>query len=58
VGQLVLPKNAHARLRLRVPTGEQLTRVLVGSLAVTPSSSGTIDLGDLSGAVLVRATVD
>jgi hypothetical protein len=57
-GHLVLPKNAHARLRLRVPAGEQLGRVLVGSTVVTPSSSGTIDLGELSGAVLVRATVD
>jgi hypothetical protein len=57
VGHLVLPRNAHARLRLRLPAGERLTRVLVGSTVVTASSSGTIDLGSLSGSVLVRATV-
>ena len=56
-GHLVLPRNAHARLRLRLPAGEQLVRVLVGSASVAASSSGTIDLGDSSGAVLVRATV-
>jgi hypothetical protein len=58
VGHLVLPKNAHARLRLRLPAGEHLGRVLVGSAAVPVSSSGTIELGGLSGPVLVRATVD
>lgn len=56
-GHLVLPKNAHARLRLRLPAGEKLVRVLVGSTAVAASSSGTIELGDRSGGVLVRATV-
>jgi hypothetical protein len=57
VGHLVLPKNAHARLRLRLPAGEHLERVLVGSSAVAWSSSGAIDLGTLSGTVLVRADV-
>ena len=56
-GRLELPLHAHARLRLRVPAGEQLVRVLVGSTAVTPTSSGTIDLGEAHGSVLVRATV-
>jgi hypothetical protein len=56
-GNLVLPKNAHARLRLRLPAGEHLVRVLVGLATVPVSSSGTIDLGALSGSVLVRATV-
>ena len=56
-GRLVLPAHAHARLRLRLPAGEHLGRVVVGSTVVAASSSGTIDLGDLHGAVLVRATV-
>jgi hypothetical protein len=55
--QLVLPAHAHARLRLRLPAGERLLRVLVGSTAVAADRSGTIELGDHSGAVAVRATV-
>jgi hypothetical protein len=56
-GHLMLPPHAHARLRLRLPAGERLARVLVGSSVVAASSSGTIDLGASRGAVLVRATV-
>jgi hypothetical protein len=54
---LVLPANAHARLRLRVPAGEHLTHVVVGSTVVAANRSGTISLGDRSGSVTVRATV-
>jgi hypothetical protein len=56
-GRLVLPANAHCRLRLRLPAGQHLRRVLVGSTPVTPSRAGTIDLGARHGSVLVRATV-
>ena len=55
--QLVLPANAHCRLRLRLPSGERLARVLVGSAPVAANRAGTIDLGARHGAVLVRATV-
>jgi hypothetical protein len=57
VGRLVLPANAHCRLRLRVPAGERLERVLVGSTPVAANRAGTIDLGTRHGSVLVRATV-
>jgi len=56
-GRLVLPSNAHCRLRLRLPPGERLARVLVGSAPVAANRAGTIDLGARHGAVLVRATV-
>ena len=55
--KLVLPHNAHARLRLRLPAGERLLRVLVGSTVVAADRGGMIDLGDRSGALSVRATV-
>jgi hypothetical protein len=54
---LVLPRTQDARLRLRLPAGEQLARVLVGSSSVVPGPAGTIDLGARQGALLVRATV-
>jgi hypothetical protein len=56
-GHLMLPANAHCRLRLRLPAGQRLVRVLVGSTPVVANHAGTIDLGDRHGAVLVRATV-
>jgi hypothetical protein len=56
-GTLVLPANAHVRLRFRVPAGERLLRVLVGSTPVAADRAGTIDLGGRSGPVTVRATV-
>jgi hypothetical protein len=56
-GSLVLPTHAQARLRLRVPAGERVVRVVVGSTAVTPDRAGTIDLGTRHGSVRVRATV-
>jgi hypothetical protein len=56
-GRLGLPAGAHCRLRLRLPAGEQLSRVLVGSTSVPVDRAGTIDLGSRRGAVLVNATV-
>ena len=56
-GSLVLPAGARCRLRLRLPVGEHLVRVLVGSTPVTVDRAGTIDLGSRRGAVAVRATV-
>jgi hypothetical protein len=58
VVRLVLPRTQDVRLRLRLPAGEQLSRVLVGSSPVVPGDGGTIDLGTRHGALLVRATVD
>ena len=55
--RLELPARAHARLRLRLPAGERLLRVLVGGVRVRADRRGTIDLGDRSGAVDVRATI-
>jgi hypothetical protein len=56
-GRLVLPAGAHPRLRLRLPAGERLLRVLVGSTRVAADGAGTIDLGNRVGAVELRATV-
>ena len=56
-GQLVLPAGAHCRLRLRLPAGQRLLRVVVGSTVVAADRAGTIDLGSRHGSVAVRATV-
>jgi hypothetical protein len=56
-GKLVLPHGPVTRLRLRLPAGEHLARVLVGATAVTADRAGTIDLGDRHGTVVVRATI-
>jgi hypothetical protein len=56
-GQLVLPPGAHCRLRLRLPAGQHLLRVLVGSTAVAVDRAGTVDLGNRHGTVEVHATV-
>jgi hypothetical protein len=56
-GRLVLPSNARAHLRLRLPAGERLVRVLVGSTSVAADRAGTIDLGARHGVVEVRATI-
>ena len=50
-GSLVIPP--HTRLRLRLPAGEHVAGVSVGTLG----ANGTIDLGTLHGAVTLRATV-
>jgi hypothetical protein len=55
--KLVLPAHAHARLRLRLPAGEHLVHVTVGSTVVTADRAGTIDLGSRTGTVVARATV-
>jgi hypothetical protein len=55
--ELVLPARAHVRLRLRLPAGERLARVVAGATVVPVSSGGTIELGDRHGAVHVRATI-
>ncbi len=55
--QLVLPPAAHCRLRLRLPAGERLVRVLVGSTVVAADRAGTIDLGTRHGSFAIRATV-
>ncbi len=57
VARLVLPRTGDVRLRLRLPAGERLTRVLVGSSSVVAGPAGTIDLGARHGTLLVRATV-
>jgi hypothetical protein len=57
VARLALPRTQDVRLRLRLPAGERLTRVLVGSSSVVPGAGGTIDLGARRGPLLVRATV-
>ena len=55
-GNLILP-SARSRLRLRLPAGEHLQRVLVGSTAVAVDHAGTIDLAGRRGTVAIRATV-
>jgi hypothetical protein len=57
VAHLVLPHTEDVRLRLRLPAGERLERVLVGSSVVVPGGGGTIDLGERRGSWLLRATV-
>jgi hypothetical protein len=56
-GKLVLPHGPVTRLRLLLPAGEHLARVLFGATAVTADRAGTIDLGDRHGTVVVRATI-
>ncbi len=56
-GRLVLPAGGRCRLRLRLPAGEQLVRVLIGSTKVLVDRAGTIDLGARRGAVAVHATI-
>jgi hypothetical protein len=56
-GSLVLPAGARCRLRLRLPAGEHLLKVLVGSTSVAVGRAGTIDLGSRRGTVAVHATV-
>jgi len=55
--RLVLPRREHTRLRLRLPAGERLERVLVGSTRVRADRAGTIELGERGGPVVVRATI-
>ena len=55
---LVIPPHAHTRLRLRVPAGEHVARVVAGGSVLTVDRAGTIDLGDRHGAVTLRATIE
>jgi hypothetical protein len=55
---LVIPAHAHARLRLRVPAGERVARVVAGGAVLTVDRAGTVDLGDRDGAVTLHATVE
>ncbi|MFN2627293.1 MAG: hypothetical protein ABR569_01495 [Gaiellaceae bacterium] len=56
-GEFVLPPGSHARLRLRLPAGEHLVAVRVGSTHVPAGRSGTIALGNRAGRVLLHANV-
>ncbi|HEX7526280.1 MAG TPA: hypothetical protein VF327_08220, partial [Gaiellaceae bacterium] len=56
-GTLVLPAHAHTRLRLRLPAGEHLVRVLVGGTSLVADRAGTVDLGDRHGTLALRATI-
>ena len=56
-GKLTIPYGPTTRLRLRLPAGEHLARVLVGATTVAADRAGTIDLGARHGSVVVRATV-
>jgi hypothetical protein len=56
-GTLVVPAHAHVRFRLRVPAGQRLLRVVIGSTPVRPNAEGTIDLGTRHGTIAVHATV-
>jgi hypothetical protein len=54
---LILPEHARARLRIRVPTGERVTSVSLGSRRLPFAASATVDLSRLHGAVTLRAAV-
>jgi hypothetical protein len=54
---VVLPPHAHARLRIRVPAGERVASVSVGARRLPFSSTATVDLSALHGAVTLRAAV-
>jgi hypothetical protein len=56
-GSLVLPPRCRCRLRLRLPAGQRLVHVVVGSTVVEANRSGTIELGTRHGKVALRATV-
>jgi hypothetical protein len=56
-GSLVLPAHAQARLRLRLPAGEHLARVVVGGAVLVADRVGTVDLGDRHGSVALHATI-
>jgi hypothetical protein len=55
-GELTVP-HVHTRLRLRLPAGEHLVRVLVGTTRVAVGRAGTVDLGTRHGALSLRAIV-
>jgi hypothetical protein len=55
---LVIPAHAHARVRLRVPAGERIARVVAGGAVLTVDRAGTVDLGARHGTVELRAMVE
>jgi hypothetical protein len=55
--QLILPEHARARLRIRVPHGEQVTSVSLGSRRLPFAATATVDLRTLHGPVALRAVV-
>jgi hypothetical protein len=52
-----LPANAHARLRLRVPSGERVTSVSLGARHLPFSAVATVDLSAFHGSLALRAVV-
>ena len=52
--RVTAPPNAHVRIRLRLPRGQRIRSVSLGTLN---RASGTIDLGSRAGAIELRATV-
>jgi hypothetical protein len=56
-GDLHLPRSPEARIRLRLPAGEHLARVVVDGTSVKPGRADTIDLGTRHGTVELQATV-
>jgi hypothetical protein len=55
--RLVLPPHAHARLRIRLPAGERVASVWIGSRRLPFAAAQTVDLGALRGPVTLRAAV-
>jgi hypothetical protein len=56
-GGFTLPAHARTRLRLRLPAGERVVRVLVGETRVAVGRAGTIDLGARHGTFSLTAVV-
>ncbi|MFL5961320.1 MAG: hypothetical protein ACJ757_00305 [Gaiellaceae bacterium] len=54
---LVLPAHAHARLRIRLPAGERVSGVSLGSRRLPFASAATVDLSALHGALTLHAAV-
>jgi len=56
-GRLDLPPGCRCRLRLRLPAGQRVASVLIGSTRVRVGPGGTMALGDGHGVLRIRATV-
>jgi hypothetical protein len=54
---VVLPAHAHARLRIRVPAGQRVVSVSLGSRRLPFSAAATVDLSALHGTLTLRAAV-
>jgi hypothetical protein len=55
--RLVLPAHAHARLRIRLPAGERVTSVSLGSRRLRVAAATTVDLSAFHGTLALRAAV-